>query len=284
MNFESPYVDMPHRLTVRQNLTVFARLYGVGAVRERIGELAADLALDRIPRPAGRPAFGGPEDPRRPGQGAHQRSGRAASRRADRLARPRHRRLGTLAPGRLPVAARVRRSCSPPITWPRSSGFATASIFLHRGRILQDDTPGRLLHQLRPRQPGGGLPRRSPRQRPDVATRGQFVMLSGRDSGAASRSRRVWRAWCCATATFSRSSWPRILDLIYWPTVQMVTWGFIQTFVGRLGSDGRTGRRLAVASGHAHRRRDAVGHPVSRSARLLDRRSSRRCTRATSAT
>src|SRR5262249_45252029 len=27
MNFESPYVDMPHRLTVRQNLTVFGLLY-----------------------------------------------------------------------------------------------------------------------------------------------------------------------------------------------------------------------------------------------------------------
>src|SRR5271163_2652337 len=30
MNFESPYVDMPMRLTVRQNLTVFGRLYAVG--------------------------------------------------------------------------------------------------------------------------------------------------------------------------------------------------------------------------------------------------------------
>ena len=29
MNFESPYVDMPMRLTVRQNLTVFGMLYGV---------------------------------------------------------------------------------------------------------------------------------------------------------------------------------------------------------------------------------------------------------------
>src|SRR3979490_377731 len=27
MNFESPYIDMPHRLTVRQNLEVFVRLY-----------------------------------------------------------------------------------------------------------------------------------------------------------------------------------------------------------------------------------------------------------------
>ena len=33
MNFESPYVDMPHRLTVRQNLRVFARLYGVTGSR-----------------------------------------------------------------------------------------------------------------------------------------------------------------------------------------------------------------------------------------------------------
>src|SRR5688572_26961003 len=28
MNFESPYVDIPMRLTVRQNLNVFAMLYG----------------------------------------------------------------------------------------------------------------------------------------------------------------------------------------------------------------------------------------------------------------
>jgi ABC-2 type transport system ATP-binding protein len=45
MNFESPYVDMPMRLTVRQNLAVFGRLYGVIGVNERIRELAADLDL-----------------------------------------------------------------------------------------------------------------------------------------------------------------------------------------------------------------------------------------------
>jgi ABC-2 type transport system permease protein len=28
-----------------------------------------------------------------------------------------------------------------------------------------------------------------------------------------------------------RSSWPRLLDLIYWPLVQMITWGFIQYYV-----------------------------------------------------
>jgi ABC-2 type transport system ATP-binding protein len=45
MNFESPYVDMPMRLTVRQNLTIFGRLYAVENLRARIEQLAADLDL-----------------------------------------------------------------------------------------------------------------------------------------------------------------------------------------------------------------------------------------------
>src|SRR5215467_11928368 len=40
MNFESPYVDMPMRLTVRQNLTIFGRLYAVEDLRARIDQLA----------------------------------------------------------------------------------------------------------------------------------------------------------------------------------------------------------------------------------------------------
>ena len=59
MNFESPYVDMPHRLTVRQNLTVFARLYGVEDVRARIAELAESLALGEfLDRQAGQLSAG----------------------------------------------------------------------------------------------------------------------------------------------------------------------------------------------------------------------------------
>src|SRR5476651_2266830 len=48
MNFESPYVDMPMRLTVRQNLTIFGRLYAVRNLRERIEALAADLDLEEF--------------------------------------------------------------------------------------------------------------------------------------------------------------------------------------------------------------------------------------------
>ena len=59
MNFESPYVDMPGRLTVRQNLTVFGRLYGVSDLRERIAELAADLDLmEFLDRPSGKLSAG----------------------------------------------------------------------------------------------------------------------------------------------------------------------------------------------------------------------------------
>src|SRR5918997_3013694 len=43
VNFESPYVEMPKRLTVRQNLRVFGVLYGVRDLRERIDLLAAEL-------------------------------------------------------------------------------------------------------------------------------------------------------------------------------------------------------------------------------------------------
>jgi len=45
MNFESPYVDMPHRLTVRQNLKVFGRLYAVEDLAGRIATLAEELDL-----------------------------------------------------------------------------------------------------------------------------------------------------------------------------------------------------------------------------------------------
>jgi ABC-2 type transport system ATP-binding protein len=46
MNFESPYVDMPMRLTVRQNLTIFGKLYAVKDLQERIAQLASDLDLN----------------------------------------------------------------------------------------------------------------------------------------------------------------------------------------------------------------------------------------------
>src|SRR5262249_26163534 len=59
MNFESPYVDMPMRLTVRQNLTIFGRLYAVRNLADRIRETASDLDLnDLLDRPNGKLSAG----------------------------------------------------------------------------------------------------------------------------------------------------------------------------------------------------------------------------------
>jgi ABC-2 type transport system ATP-binding protein len=59
MNFESPYVEMPMRLTVRQNLTVFGRLYGIEGLRDRIAALAAELDLtELLDQPSGRLSAG----------------------------------------------------------------------------------------------------------------------------------------------------------------------------------------------------------------------------------
>jgi ABC-2 type transport system ATP-binding protein len=45
MNFSSPYVDLPHRLTVRQNLAFYGRLYGVKDLDHRVEEIAEHMQI-----------------------------------------------------------------------------------------------------------------------------------------------------------------------------------------------------------------------------------------------
>jgi ABC-2 type transport system ATP-binding protein len=59
MNFSSPYVELPHRLTVAQNLRVYADLYGVQAPAQRIDELVENLDLTAyLDRPSGKLSAG----------------------------------------------------------------------------------------------------------------------------------------------------------------------------------------------------------------------------------
>ena len=59
MNFGSPYVDLPKRLTVRENLLVFANLYGMTDATGRIKQLIDELDLgDFIDRPSGQLSSG----------------------------------------------------------------------------------------------------------------------------------------------------------------------------------------------------------------------------------
>ena len=59
MNFSSPYVDLPHRLTVRQNLTVYAHLYRLRDVPGRIRQLCEELDIGAVmDRPYGKLSAG----------------------------------------------------------------------------------------------------------------------------------------------------------------------------------------------------------------------------------
>ncbi len=59
MNFASPYLDLPRRLTVAENLKVYALLYGVAHVDDRVRRLCEDLDLiEFLRRPAGKLSAG----------------------------------------------------------------------------------------------------------------------------------------------------------------------------------------------------------------------------------
>ena len=45
MNFASPYVELPKRLTVKQNLEVYGRLYGVKNLEKKINEISKELDI-----------------------------------------------------------------------------------------------------------------------------------------------------------------------------------------------------------------------------------------------
>ena len=48
MNFASPYIELPKKLTVRQNLEVYGRLYDVKDLKNRISEISEDLDLSNF--------------------------------------------------------------------------------------------------------------------------------------------------------------------------------------------------------------------------------------------
>src|SRR5664279_1740771 len=59
MNFSSPYVALPHKLSVAENLRVYCHLYNVPRAEARIGELADELDLhELLDRPAGQLSAG----------------------------------------------------------------------------------------------------------------------------------------------------------------------------------------------------------------------------------
>ena len=59
INFASPFVELPHRLTVLQNLNVFGHLYGVKSLADKIYKISSDLdILDLLKRRVGKLSAG----------------------------------------------------------------------------------------------------------------------------------------------------------------------------------------------------------------------------------
>jgi ABC-2 type transport system permease protein len=52
----------------------------------------------------------------------------------------------------------------------------------------------------------------------------------------ASSARRIWGLIYRHLALYRRS-WPRLLELMYWPVLQMVVWGFVTSYTIRLAQD-----------------------------------------------
>ena len=48
MNFISPYIELPKKLTVKQNLTVYGKLYNINNLNDRIDYLSNKLRLNNL--------------------------------------------------------------------------------------------------------------------------------------------------------------------------------------------------------------------------------------------
>ena len=237
MNFESPYVDVPMRLTVRQNLEVFGRLYGVRDLGARIGEIAAELRLaDLLDRPYGKLSAG---------QKTRVSLAKALLNEPELLL------LDEPTASLDPDTADWVRTQLEDYCRARAATVVLAShnmaeverladrvIMLEKGRIVADETPQELIGRFGRRNLEETFLAIARRGAEEAELQPMSVAAGSalhEQTGLAASARRVWamvlRHWYVI-----RSSWPRTAELIYWPLVQMLTWGFLQSYLAQATS------------------------------------------------
>ena len=145
MNFSSPYVSLPHRLTVRENMRVYGHLYNVRDIDGRIAALAEELDLGAvIDRPAGQ-LSAGQKTRVALAKALINRPGSAAAGRADRQPGPRHRRPGARLAGALP---RRKRGCTILLAshnMAEVERLCSDVLMLKKGRVVDRGSPDELL-------------------------------------------------------------------------------------------------------------------------------------------
>ena len=223
MNFSSPYVDMPRRLTVEENLRVYATLYSVPNTAQRLKRVAEDLDITQFMRRRLGSLSAGQRTRVALGQGPDQRARAVVARRAHRLARSRHRGLGARATSTLTGESSGATILLASHNMAEVERLCSDVIVLRAGKVIDRGSPKGLLERY-----GRGTLE-------DVFL--DIARGHGRRDGggamngphAAFSPRRVW-AMALRYIYLLRGSWPRYLELAYWPTVQMILWGFITQF------------------------------------------------------
>src|SRR5262249_37713083 len=96
------------------------------------------------------------------------------------------------------------------------------------GPDLRPGQPARPDRAFRPQQHGRGLPRHGARPRPRARRTAQGVVMPA--------SLRRISALVLRHLYILKGSWARLIELIYWPAVQMIMWGFLTQFLANQSS------------------------------------------------
>ena len=234
MNFSSPYTDLPHRLTVRENLTVYARLYGLD---ERA---PADRAHGRDPRPRRFPEEGPPASSR-PGQRTRVALAKALLNDPELLL------LDEPSASLDPDTADWVRGVIERYRGETGATILLASHNMAEVERLCDDvfvmSGGRIVgkrHALAAMIERHGLGtleevfleivRGTARSRRGGAVTASDTLRTVPAVATGLRSGRIG-ALVLRHTYLLRRSWPRLLELTYWPTVQMIIWGLVTMFL-----------------------------------------------------